>query len=66
MKAVASLHSRSVLFSTIGAVVADTEGVLSHCATVVRENGIPCVVGTIVASVLNYRIWRLNGGGRDR
>jgi pyruvate,water dikinase len=40
----------SVLFSTIGAVVADTGGVLSHCATVAREYGIPCVVGTIVGT----------------
>jgi pyruvate,water dikinase len=40
----------SILFSTIGAVVADTGGVLSHCATVAREYGIPCVVGTIVGT----------------
>jgi pyruvate,water dikinase len=39
-----------VLFSTIGGVVADTGGVLSHCATVAREYGIPCVVGTIVGT----------------
>jgi pyruvate,water dikinase len=40
----------SVLFATIGAVVADTGGVLSHCATVAREYGIPCVVGTVVGT----------------
>ena len=40
----------SVLFATIGAVVADTGGILSHCATVAREYGIPCVVGTTVGT----------------
>jgi pyruvate,water dikinase len=40
----------SVLFSTAAAVVADTGGVLSHCATVARECGIPCVVGTTVGT----------------
>jgi rifampicin phosphotransferase len=34
------------LFSTIGAVVADTGGVLSHCAVIARESRLPCVVGT--------------------
>lgn len=33
------------LFSTVSAVVADTGGVLSHCAIVAREYGVPCVVG---------------------
>jgi len=40
----------SVLFATIRAVVADTGGILSHCATVAREYGIPCVVGTTVGT----------------
>lgn len=40
----------SVLFATAGAVVADTGGILSHCATVAREYGIPCVVGTVVGT----------------
>ena len=40
----------SMLFSTVAAVVADTGGVLSHCATVARECGIPCVVGTTVGT----------------
>jgi pyruvate,water dikinase len=40
----------SVLFPAFGAVVADTGGVLSHCATVARECGIPCVVGTVVGT----------------
>jgi pyruvate,water dikinase len=35
------------LFSTASAVVADSGGVLSHCAIVAREYGIPCVVGTV-------------------
>ena len=38
------------LFATIAAVVSDTGGVLSHCAIVAREAGIPCVVGTLVAT----------------
>jgi pyruvate,water dikinase len=45
-----SLPPWSILFSKIGAVVADTGGVLSHSATVAREYGIPCVVGTIVGT----------------
>jgi pyruvate,water dikinase len=42
----------SVLFATISAVVADTGGILSHCATVAREYGIPCVVGTTVGTTV--------------
>ena len=34
------------LFGVVGAVVADSGGVLSHCAIVAREYGIPCVTGT--------------------
>ncbi len=34
------------LFGIAGAVVADSGGVLSHCAIVAREYGIPCVAGT--------------------
>lgn len=34
------------LFSTVSAVVADTGGILSHCAIVAREYRMPCVVGT--------------------
>ncbi|HEU4760080.1 MAG TPA: PEP-utilizing enzyme [Dehalococcoidia bacterium] len=34
------------LFSLVSAVVADSGGVLSHCAIVAREYGIPCVTGT--------------------
>jgi phosphohistidine swiveling domain-containing protein len=39
------------LFSTASAVVADTGGILSHCAIVAREYRIPCVVGTGVGTV---------------
>ena len=34
------------LFSIAGAVVSDVGGVLSHCAIVAREFGVPAVVGT--------------------
>lgn len=34
------------LFNTAAAVVADSGGILSHCAVVAREYGIPAVVGT--------------------
>jgi pyruvate,water dikinase len=39
------------LFSTVSAVVADTGGILSHCAIVAREYRIPCVCGTAVGTV---------------
>ncbi len=35
------------LFSIASAFVTDTGGVLSHCAIVAREFGLPCVVGTM-------------------
>jgi phosphohistidine swiveling domain-containing protein len=40
------------LFSTVSAVVADTGGILSHCAIVAREYRMPCVVGTAVGTAL--------------
>jgi phosphohistidine swiveling domain-containing protein len=40
------------LFATVSAVVADTGGVLSHCAIVSREYRMPCVVGTQVGTAL--------------
>ena len=40
------------LFSTAAAVVADTGGILSHCAIVAREYRLPCVVQTIVGTSL--------------
>ena len=41
-----TMPSWTPLFSIVSAVVADSGGVLSHCAIVAREYGIPCVVGT--------------------
>ena len=38
------------LFATVSAVVADSGGVLSHCAIVAREYRIPCVVGTQIGT----------------
>jgi phosphohistidine swiveling domain-containing protein len=38
------------LFATLGAVVADSGGVLSHCSIVAREYGIPCVTGTRIGT----------------
>ncbi len=38
------------LFSIVSAVVADSGGVLSHCAIVAREYGIPCVTGTRIGT----------------
>jgi pyruvate,water dikinase len=38
------------LFSIVGGVVTDTGGVLSHCAIVAREYGLPAVVGTQVGT----------------
>jgi pyruvate,water dikinase len=38
------------LFSIAASVVADTGGVLSHCAIVSREYGMPCVVGTLIGT----------------
>jgi hypothetical protein len=38
------------LFSTVAALVADTGGVLSHCALVAREYRLPAVVGTQIAT----------------
>ena len=34
------------LFATAGGIITDTGGILSHCAVVAREYGIPAVVGT--------------------
>jgi pyruvate,water dikinase len=39
------------LFSVVAGVVADTGGVLSHCAIVAREFELPAVVGTQVGTV---------------
>ncbi|HEY3603437.1 MAG TPA: PEP-utilizing enzyme [Sporichthyaceae bacterium] len=44
--------SWSIAFGAIGAVVADTGGVLSHLSIIAREFGIPAVVGTGNAAAL--------------
>jgi phosphohistidine swiveling domain-containing protein len=38
------------LFATVSGVVADSGGILSHCAIVAREFGLPAVVGTRVGT----------------
>ena len=38
------------LFSTVSGLVADTGGILSHCAIVAREHRLPAVVGTVVGT----------------
>jgi pyruvate,water dikinase len=40
------------LFATVRAVVADSGGILSHCAIVAREFGLPAVVGTHVGTAV--------------
>jgi pyruvate,water dikinase len=40
------------LFATVSAVVADSGGILSHCAIVAREFRLPAVVGTQVGTML--------------
>lgn len=40
------------LFAIAGAVVTDTGGILSHCAVVAREYGIPAVVGTVTGTAV--------------
>lgn len=40
------------LFGTVGGIVTDTGGVLSHSAVVAREYGIPAVVGTLKATAV--------------
>lgn len=42
-----TMPSWTPLFGFIGGVVADSGGVLSHCAIVAREYRMPCVVGTV-------------------
>jgi pyruvate,water dikinase len=38
------------LFAFLGGVVADSGGMLSHCAVLAREYGMPCVTATIVGT----------------
>lgn len=51
------------LFGTVAAVVTDTGGILSHCAVVAREYGIPAVVGTGFASstLVDGQMLEVNG-----
>ncbi len=51
------------LFSTVGAVVADTGGVLSHCAIVAREYRLPAVVGTVVGTKTVQDGWTVTVDG---
>ncbi|HEY3082942.1 MAG TPA: PEP-utilizing enzyme [Chloroflexota bacterium] len=52
------------LFSLVSAVVADTGGMLSHCAIVAREYGLPCVVSTRVgtATIADGMLLTVDGG----
>jgi pyruvate,water dikinase len=51
------------LFATAAAVVTDTGGILSHCAVVAREHGIPAVVGlaTATARIRDGRLIEVDG-----
>jgi pyruvate,water dikinase len=51
------------LFATAAAIVTDTGGVLSHCAVVAREYGLPAVVGTgaATASVEDGQLVEVDG-----
>ena len=51
------------LFATAAAIVTDTGGVLSHCAVVAREYGLPAVVGTgaATASIEDGRLVEVDG-----
>jgi pyruvate,water dikinase len=51
------------LFATAAAIVTDTGGVLSHCAVVAREYGIPAVVGTgtATAAILDGQLIEVDG-----
>ena len=40
------------LFATVSAIVADSGGILSHCAIVAREFRLPAVVGTHVGTTV--------------
>jgi pyruvate,water dikinase len=51
------------LFATVAAIVTDAGGVLSHCAVVAREFGIPAVVGTGQATAVIHdgQLLEVNG-----
>ena len=52
------------LFATVAAVVTDAGGILSHCAVVAREYGIPAVVGTAraTATLRDGQLVEVDGG----
>jgi pyruvate,water dikinase len=53
------------LFSTVGGIVADTGGILSHCAVVAREYRLPAVVGTLVGTQLIEDGWTITVDGTN-
>ncbi len=48
----ATMPAWTPLFATVLAVVTDVGGILSHCAVIAREYGIPAVVGTSLATTV--------------
>jgi len=52
------------LFASAAAIVTDTGGILSHCAVVAREYGIPAVVGTgsATARISDGQLLEVDGG----
>jgi len=52
------------LFATAAALVTETGGILSHCAVVAREYGIPAVVGTGSATTIirDGQLLEVDGG----
>ncbi|HEU5100696.1 MAG TPA: PEP-utilizing enzyme, partial [Roseiflexaceae bacterium] len=51
------------LFASVAAVVTDTGGILSHCAVVAREYGIPAVVGigTATSAIRDGQVIEVDG-----
>jgi pyruvate,water dikinase len=51
------------LFATVGGIVADTGGILSHCAIVAREYRLPAVVGTLMGTRVIQDGWTITVDG---
>ena len=51
------------LFATVAAIVADSGGILSHCAIVAREFHLPAVVGTRVGTEVIKDGWTITVDG---
>ena len=51
------------LFATVSGIVADSGGILSHCAIVAREFHLPCVVGTRVGTEVIKDGWTITIDG---